>query len=209
MPKIIKTSFDAKLIDPKSNREETAAFLADKPHDFYLPNWIGPYGYELLCSRPVLEDEGTKQTIALVFQGRTVYKVKTFVRNSPNAYMSKKNCTQLIVWRDFTHADNVTLHGFANRVFDHLLSLHDIMISDEHQSEDGKRFWLYRIGEALATPDRHVYYIDLNELDDDMIPIMTEIQDVDELKEKYLPLGWGCEPEFKDKAFVISGSSAK
>ena len=204
MPTMTKTSFDAKLNITKSNREETAAFLADKPHDFYLKNWIVPYGYELLASRPSLEDEGTKQTIALVFQGQTVYKVQTFVRNSPNAYMNEKNFTQLIVWRASGH-DPAVISGFARAMFNHLLQSYNIVISDEHQSEDGKRFWIDRMSESFKMFNRKVYYIDLNELDDDMTPIITEIISRDELYEKYIPMGWGPEPEFKDRAFVISG----
>ncbi|MEZ8579194.1 hypothetical protein AB6D24_05050 [Vibrio splendidus] len=44
------------------------------------------------------------------------------------------------------------------------------MITDEQQTPDGKRFWLDRIGEALVMADRDVYYLDLNELDDNLVP---------------------------------------
>ncbi len=203
MPKMIKTSFDAKLTNPTSNREETAAFLADKPHDFHLPNYALFKGYQLLASRPLIEDEGVKQTICLIYDDETIYKVKTFVRNSPNAYMNEKNFTQLIVWRVSGH-DPAVISGFARAMFNHLLQSHNIVISDEHQSEDGKRFWVDRMSESFNIFDRKVSYIDLNELDDDMTPIITEIISRDELFEKYIPMGWGPEPEFKDRAFVIS-----
>ena len=203
MPKMIKTTFDKKLTTPSSNREETAAFLADNPSVYTLPNYALFDGYELLASRPLFEDEGVKQTICLTYGNETIYKVKTFVRNSPNAYMTEKNLTQLIVWRASGH-DPAVISGFARMMFNHLLESYNIVISDEHQSEDGKRFWLDRLSESFRIHDRKVYYIDLNDLNDDMTPLIIEIENDDELKEIYIPLGWGTEVEFKDRAFVIS-----
>lgn len=196
-----------KLTKPSSNRVETESFLANKPATYPLPDFAVPVGYRLLASNPVDTEEGLVQTICLVFDGgeqsETVYKVKMIVRNEPNAYLPIKNCTQLIVWRQAGVHGHV-LGGFPRLIFNDLLRSHNIMITDEQQTEDGKRFWLDRMGESFAIPNRNVYYIDLESLDSDLAPVVTRIHDFEELMETYVPIGWGRDEQHKNRVFVIS-----
>ncbi|WP_194545523.1 hypothetical protein [Vibrio anguillarum] len=208
MPQLIEAGFDMKLTMPSSNKTETAAFLDAKPKDFVLPDFAVPAGYQLVANSPAKTEEGEVQTICLVYTGgseaETVYKVKMIVRNEPNAYLPVKNCTQLIVWRQVSGPHGMVLSGFARTVFNFLLRSHNIMITDEQQTADGKRFWLDRMGESFAIADRGVYYINLDELDQSMTPVVERIQTFDELMEEYVPKGWGTDEEHRNRAFIIS-----
>ncbi|PTO70265.1 hypothetical protein CWN84_25210 [Vibrio splendidus] len=196
-----------KLTTPKKNREETQVFLNEKPENFAVQRFVVPYGYRLLIGSKKMHGDGEHQTICLVTDSKeseTVYKVKMIVRNEPNAYLSCKNCTQLIVWRSTSGKHRFVTSGFPSLVFNHLLQTHDIMITDEQQTDDGRRFWLDRIGEALYVPEQFVYYVDLNELNSDLAPKISKIDNEDELFETYVPKGWGDDESDKNKAFVIS-----
>ena len=208
MPQLIEAGFDMKLTTPSSNKEETAAFLNAKPAVFALPDFAVPAGYQLVANNPVKTADGEIQTICLIYSGgdvaETVYKVKMIVRNEPNAYLPVKNCTQLIVWRQAAGPHGFVLSGFARTIFNFLLRTHNIMITDEQQTADGRRFWLDRMGESFAIVDRNVYYINLDELDEEMTPVVERIQSFEELMENYVPLGWGVDEEHKNRAFIIS-----
>ncbi|WP_045407400.1 hypothetical protein [Vibrio jasicida] len=208
MPQLIEVGFDMKLTTPSSNKTETAAFLVDKPQEFILPGFVVPAGYRLVTKRYTLTDEGMIQTICLIYIGgnepETVYKVKLIVRNEPNAYLPVKNCTQLLVWRQVAGPHSLVLSGFARQVFHFLLRSNNIMISDEQQTSDGKRFWLDRMGEAFSIADASVYYIDLDELDGSLIPVVVRIHSFEDLMEKYVPKGWGADESHKGRVFVIS-----
>ena len=197
-----------KLTTPSLNKKETAAFLETKPQAYELPNFVVPAGYELLANSPTQTEEGTLQTICLIYaygpEPTTVYKLKMIVRNEPNAYLPMKNCTQLLVWRQISGEHRAILSGFARTFFNYLLRSHSIMISDEQQTDDGKRFWLDRMGESFAIAKQDVCYIDLDSLDDSMTPLIEKIENVDDLMEVYVPKGWGTGEEYKNKAFVIS-----
>ncbi|MCZ4310133.1 hypothetical protein AB6D66_01855 [Vibrio pomeroyi] len=208
MPQIIEAGFDMKLTTPTSNRIETAAFLEAKPSVFVLPDYVVPAGYSLLANEPAQTTEGEVQIICLISNTgavpETVYKVKIIVRTEPNAYLPVKNCTQLIVWRQVAGPHGYVLSSFARTVFNFLLQSHNIMITDEQQTADGKRFWLDRMGESFVIADRSVYYVDLNELDDELVPVIDPIHGFEELMESYVPKGWGADEEHKNRAFIIS-----
>ncbi|MFA0114227.1 hypothetical protein AB4407_11210 [Vibrio sp. 10N.261.46.E11] len=197
-----------KLTRPSSNKIETEAFLLAKPADFALSDFAVPAGYRLVANKPAQTQEGETQIICLIYTGgeyaETVYKVKTIVRNEPNAYLPIKNCTQLVVWRQITGLHGHVLSGFARTVFNFLLRSHSIMITDEQQTEDGKRFWLDRMGESFAIADRDVYYVNLNELDNEMSPVIKRIDSSNDLMENYIPNEWGADEEHKNRAFIIS-----
>ncbi len=208
MPQLIEAGFDMKLTTPSSNKTETETFLNAKPKTFVLPGFVVPAGYKLVANTPVKIAEGEIQTICLIYFGgsepETVYKVKMIARNESNAYLPIKNCTQLLVWRQVSGPHGIVLSGFAKIVFNFILRSHNIMITDEQQTADGKRFWLDRMGESFAIDDRGVYYINLNELDHNMTPVVERIQTFDELMEEYVPKGWGADEEHRNRAFIIS-----
>lgn len=208
MPQLIDAGFDMKLTTQATNRQETAAFLEGQPKPFRLPDYVVPAGYKLLASEATKHSDGIIQTICLIWTGgenaEIVYKVKTIVRDEPNAYLPTSNCTQLIVWRQLSGIHGSVLSGFARMVFDFLLRSHNIMITDEQQTADGRRFWLDRMAESFVMPDREVYYVDLDALNDDLVPVIERITSQDDLMGTYYPKGWGNAVENRNRAFIIS-----
>ena len=208
MPKIFTDDYDLKLRRKESNLAETQAFLQNKPVALSLPNFVVQHGYRLLQSREVITHDGSESTICLIAdhgtESETVYKVKVLVRTAPNAYLNVKNATQLLVWRTLTPKHDAALNGFAAKVFSFLLESHNIMVTDKDQSPDGRRFWEKRIIEAVNMDNRHVYYIDLNALDDELVPVINEINDDETFYDLYEPIAWGTDEHHGDRVFVIS-----
>ncbi|BDQ68428.1 MULTISPECIES: hypothetical protein [Shewanella] len=213
MPKIFSTDFDQKLRRLPSNIAETEAFLLEQPTPLELPDFVVQHGYRLLQSKVRGTQEGAERTICLIADtathSETVYKVKVLVRETPNAYLHVTNATQLLVWRTAAPKHELALNGFASKVFAYLLQTHNIMVTDKDQTPDGRRFWERRILEAVAMESRHVYYIDLNELDDAMVPVITEITDSENFYEHYEPIAWGSDDAHGDRVFVISCQNLK
>jgi hypothetical protein len=211
MPQLIEVGFDMKLTTPSSNKTETTFFLASQPQEFVLPGFVVPAGYRLVTKHHTSTTDGVMQTICLIYMGddvpEMVYKVKLIVRNEPNAYLPVKNCTQLLVWRQVAGPHSLVLSGFARQVFHFLLRSNNIMITDEQQTSDGKRFWLDRMGEAFSIGEACVYYIDLDELDDGLTPVVVLIQSFEDLMESYVPKGWGSDENHKNRVFVISNQN--
>lgn len=71
------------------------------------------------------------------------------------------NCrpaTQMLVWRSQNAAHQMVLHGLAQNVFfNYILERYDIILSDNHQTGEGKFFWQRQMSQALAL-GLHVYY---------------------------------------------------
>ncbi|MBV7264124.1 hypothetical protein KCG43_19105 [Photobacterium sp. WH24] len=211
MPQLIPdddtAGFDMKLTTSASNKIETNVFLKNGPSAFAVPGYVVPHGYRLLIGAEKPAAEGMEQTICLVADGQepeTVYKVKMLVRNAPNAYLASKNCTQLIVWRTFDPRHRAVVTGFPRTIFNHLLDSHDIMITDEQQTSDGKRFWMERIADAISVPEQFVYYIDLDNLDDSLVPKIESIDTYDEFVDSYVSVGWGNDDNYRSRVFMIS-----
>ncbi|MEJ2765195.1 hypothetical protein VV869_14640 [Photobacterium sp. MCCC 1A19761] len=210
-----------KLTTPTRNKEETQLFLSQSPYPYEIPGFIEPQGYRLMRSRDKLDADGTKFTIALIYNGRdnthyprldenyldseTVYKVTVLSRPSPNAYLAIENCSQVLVWRQIAGPHSAATRGLPTLVFNHLLDNHNIVISDDQQTEDGKRFWLDRMGESFTTSNKSIYYVDLNVVfEDSMTPRIAHIATFHDLLEHYVPNGWGNTEEFKDRLFILS-----
>ena len=185
------------------NRQETLEFLDGNPSICILSDYIVPEGYRLLCSPTTETKEGLVQTIRLIYFAKgvpeTVYMIKTLVRKEINAYLVGKKCMELLVWKAVTGLHESVQNGFARKVINHLLTSHNIVITDKHRTESFKRFWLDRMSESLALEGQELFYINL---DNDEEPIVDHIESLEDFLEIYVPLGWGNES--KNKVFVIS-----
>lgn len=208
MPKLFDDVFDKKLKRLSSNIDETNAFLLNRPTELVLPDFVVQHGYRLLQSKRRLTQEGHERTICLIADTpehkETVYKVNVLVRLEQNAYLTIANATQLLVWRTITPRHESALVGFAAKVFSYLLQTHNIMVTDQDQTPDGRRFWQKRIIEAISMDNRHVYYIDLEELTDTRVPIIHEIINDDSFYDQYEPVAWGRENNHCERVFIIS-----
>ena len=207
MPQYIPDDFAMKLVSRERNLEQARSFLEEQPTNYEVPNFTVPYGYKLLQSKTKKHNDGEVKLICLVTDSQEapeiVYELKLLIRDTPNAYLNQQNATQLIVWRTFEPVHQPALRDFAKTIFAHLLTTYNIMITDEQQTSDGKSFWIFRMAEAIESPDSRVFYIDLNELDENMAPLTVEIDSYGELREKYVPMGWGHDESHKERAFAI------
>ncbi|MFT4925917.1 MAG: hypothetical protein ACI8WB_002012 [Phenylobacterium sp.] len=213
MSLLINGDFDMKLQIAKSNRQDAEHFLSGNVQNYCLPNYLVQHGYRLLVSAEKKNFEGLEQTICLIASGadssgavynEVAYKIKVLVRDVPNSYLRNKNATQLLVWRSASPKHDRILVGFATMMFKYLLDNHNIMITDEQQTEDGRRFWVRRILEAFEQQDVSVSYIDLNDMGDDLSPRIYMINDDDEFFTDYYGKGWGNDEAHKNRVFVVS-----
>lgn len=144
MPLLIPSAeFDAKLLRTESNHTHTEAFLAKGVDDYHVPGYQAPHGYRFVSNRA----KDQFRLIALGEKPEAVYALKIIFRDDI-AY-GQKSCTQVMVWRTSKAGHSRVLSGLASLVFDHLLSEHIIMVSDDMQTSDGRRFWMSRMSEAL------------------------------------------------------------
>ena len=199
VPKLINNEIDVELRDSSLNRANTVKFLNSKTSAFPVSV---PIGYRLLANSPRTDSEGSVQEIRLINDGITLYYLELVTRPISNVYTKDINATQLFVWRQLYGQHGDVLRGFPSKIFEHLLQSHRIIISDQIQTHDGRRFWLDRMSEAIFKDDLMVYYVDLNELDSDKVPVKTTIEDLHTLL-IHESKGWGSDPDKKDKVFVI------
>jgi hypothetical protein len=87
----------------------------------------------------------------------------------------------------------------AKLIFAWLLETYEIVVSDNEQTSDGRRFWEYRISEAIADPDYEVLIWDGTKEDDEL----TLIQNTDEFVSKWSPYAWGTDPDVHPHRLLV------
>lgn len=182
-PKLISDAdFNRKLNAPDRNREHTLAFLAKGAKPFSLPGYVPPQGYRLMMS---MDDKQCR----LLKGDITAYAVK--IITGKYIVPGKTHCTQVMVWRTFMAEHQHALQGLARLIFAWLLETYEIVVSDNEQTGDGRRFWEYRISEAIASPDYEVMIWDGTKEDDELTLIQSEAEFVS----KWSPYAWGTDPD--------------
>lgn len=190
-PKLISDAeFNRKLNDPARNREHTLAFLDKGVKPFSLPGYVPPAGYRLLISR----DE---KQCRLIKDDITSYAVKIVTGNF--VVPGKEHCTQVMVWRTFLAEYQHALNGLAQLFFAWLLETYDIVVSDKEQTGDGRRFWEYRITEAITNPRYEVMVWDGNKEENELHVIASEAEFVS----KWSPWAWGTDPEIHPHRLLV------
>ena len=190
-PRLISDAdFNRKLNAPDRNREHTQAFLAKGTKPFSLPGYVPPAGYRLVMSMDgkqcrLLKDDITAYAVKIV-TGKFVVPGKT-------------HCTQVMVWRTFMPEHQHALHGLAKLIFSWLLETYEIVVSDNEQTGDGRRFWEYRITEAIADPDYEVLIWDGTKEDDEL----ALIKSTDEFVSKWSPYAWGTDPDVHQHRLLV------
>lgn len=160
MPYLIpEADFDRKLNMTENNVTHTGAFISKGVVDFALPGFVLPYGYRLLKSR-------TEDHYRMVTDSETpeaVYAVRLIFREDIVA--DRKTCTQIMVWRTSNARHKRAVRELPELFFKYFLQSYSIVVSDEEQTPDGRRFWEGMISWAIETPDYHVYVSDGSEID--------------------------------------------
>lgn len=193
MPKYLDfADFSNTLKRPSFNRNEAKKFLADYPCDYVVDGIDLPENFQLKSNK--------KQTVIRLLD-------RTDRENPQIAYavdieltdekINQKSCTQILVWKRPLNEE--ALIGFAAKMFNHFLKKYIVMITDELQTVDGKRFWEVRISQAFQN-NYFVYFFDKNSVDKKL----QQIESSDDFFETFEPLGWGNDKAHQNKWFVIS-----
>lgn len=203
MPRLIPPAeFAKKLETLERNVREAGYFLEQGTVEYPVAEMDLPEGYRLLKARKVYKGKlGEDQIkIRLVHGNEIVYAVNL---NVLDGVIKGKHCTQVLVWRSDNDDYEDVLTGFARKMFDHFIEEYVVIVSDDEQTESGRRFWKGRISNALRK-NRSVCFTDMNELDEDMINVLSPISSEQEFVDKWYDHGWGGDEHYKDRLFVIS-----
>lgn len=190
-PKLISdTEFNRLLNLSERNHERTEAFLNKGAKLFSLPGYVPPAGYCLMMSF-----DGKQ--CRLIKDGITAYAVK--IITGKYIVPGRTHCTQVMVWRTFLPEYQSALHGLAKLFFAWLLETYEIVVSDQEQTGDGRRFWEYRINDAIADPQYEVMIWDGTKDKGEL----SLIQSAEEFVRKWSPYAWGINPEIHPQRLLV------
>jgi hypothetical protein len=194
-PQTIKRAKFAELFNkPSTNKQEAKKFIANYTIDYLVDEINLPEGFELKSNK-------RKTNIRLLDRSdknnpRIAYAVNIKISEE---IIGRKNCTQILVWASPNNED--LLIGLPRKIFNHLLKKYTIMVTDQEQTPDGKRFWERRIAQAFK--DKHfVYFLDKTSNN----PQLHLIKDEDDFFENYESKGWGDDEAHKNKLYIISAT---
>ncbi|WP_340609378.1 hypothetical protein [Xenorhabdus bharatensis] len=195
MPYLIAdVDFNRKLRISEKNVEHTVSFLENGAKDFILPDFVTPHGYRFVKSLK----QAQYRMITSGDKPETVYAVKLIFRN--DIIVDKETCTQIMVWRTFSPEHQDAVSDFPRRFFRFLLDNYRIIVTDEEQTGDGKRFWQIMIAWSISV-GYHVYISDGGEIDRPL----TAVTSMDELLDKWDAFCWGIDTDLhRHRLIVIS-----
>ncbi|EPG6292125.1 hypothetical protein L8T16_06845 [Enterobacter cloacae] len=194
MPYIIpEADFDRKLNMSEKNVTHTEGFLAKGVQDFTLPGFTTPYGYRLVKS--LREDH--YRLITDSQSPETVYAVKLIFRE--DIVETRKTCTQILVWRTPNVIHDRAVQGLPQDFFRFFLEQFAIVVSDEQQTIDGRRFWERMISWAITTPGYHVYVSDGTE-EDRPLTFMTSW---DDFYQTWADFCWGADKDVHTHRLLV------
>lgn len=192
-PQTIKRAkFTEVFNKPSSNKNEAKKFLEKYPIAYSVDDVILPEYFELKSNK-------AKTKIRLLDRTdkdnpRIVYAVDIKINQQVIAHHT---CSQVLVWASPSNED--LLIGFPRKIFNHLLKRYAIMITDQEQTPDGKRFWERRIVQAFNDGLLVYFYDTTNQL-------LIAIKNSDDFFENYEPESWGNDKVHKNILFIISAT---
>lgn len=213
---------DMELTVPANNRKETLKFLEGQPHTLELPGFSAPPGYQLLESRKETHSECELKVIALVYTGsqvsweciscpqdldelEIVYKVKVIKAQCLPIGYDVSNGSNVLVWKQPAGHHSAATNGLGRLMINYLLGIYTIVLTNEQQTEDNKRFWFDRMGELLSTKACSIYYSDLGDTFADSLKARVfKVSTFEHLFEYFIPLGWGDTKELEKRVFILS-----
>ncbi|CDH25586.1 hypothetical protein [Xenorhabdus bovienii] len=198
MPYLIEdVDFNRKLRISEKNVDHTISFLGNGVRDFAFPDFVVPHGYRFVKS--LKQDQ--YRMITKDAKPETVYAVKLIFRK--DIVIDKETCTQIMVWRTFSPEHQDAVGGFPRRFFRFLLENYNIIVTDEEQTGDGKRFWQIMIAWAMSV-GYYVYVSDGGEMDR---PLMA-VSNMDELLERWDTFCWGGDTDLHRHRLIVISKEA-
>lgn len=193
MPYLIPDAeFNVKLKIHAKNVEHTQAFLEKGVQEFILPNYTLPQGYRLVKGLR----NNQYRLLTQATQPETVYLVELIFRQ--DIVFSKTTCTQVKVWRTVSEQHDTATRHLPRSFFKYLLDIYNIIVSDEEQTNAGKRFWETMIDWAFQT-GFHVYVSDGGEEDRPL----TAVKNTDDLYEQREHFCWGRDRDVHTHRLIV------
>ncbi len=195
MPYVISdhdADFNIKLKMPSKNIAHTKLFLEEGVEDFSLPGYPVPHGYRFV--KALQRDQ--YRLIAMGDNPETVYLVALRFRN--DIVYGRTTCTQIKVWRTVSSLHGSVVSDLPRTFFANLLKEHSIVVTDEEQTSDGKRFWETMIVWAFQS-GFHVYISDGTLIDRPL----TEINNMDDFYQQWEKFCWGSDRDVHTHRLVV------
>lgn len=189
---IKRAKFAELLNKPSLNKQLAKKFIAKYPEQYSVDNLCLPNGFELKAKNNKIRLLDRRD----INHPRIAYAVDIKISHER---IGQKSCTQILVWASSDNED--LLIGFPRKIFNHLLETYTIMITDQEQTPDGKRFWERRIAQAFKD-GRLVYFFDKTNSHSNL----ERIKNNDDFLENYETKGWGNDELYKNSLFIISAS---
>ena len=178
---------------PSKNIAHTQFFLEEEGvENFFLPGYITPHGYRLV--KALKRDQ--YRLIATGYTPETVYLVALRFRD--DIVYGRTTCTQIKVWRTVSSLHDSAVRDLPRTFFANLLKNYSIVVTDEEQTSDGKRFWGTMIVWAFQS-GFHVYISDGTQIDRPL----TEIRNMDEFYQQWGSFCWGSDRDVHTHRLVV------
>lgn len=198
MPRLIpEADFNLKLKMPSKNIDHTRRFLEEGVEDVALDGYIIQHGYRLVKSLK----KNQYRLVAVGEQYETVYLVELIFRN--DIVFNQSTCTQIKVWRTVALEHNAAVKDLPKLFFANLLQKYNIVVSDEEQTSDGKRFWETMIDWSFKT-GYLVYTSDGSAISRPL----TAIQDMNDFYARWDDFYWGVSPDIHQHRLVVISREA-
>lgn len=193
MPRRIPESdFNTKLNISSKNIDHTRQFLEQGVEDAVLYGYIVPHGYRLLKS--LRDNQYRLVTIGDKYE--TVYLAELIFRN--DMVLNQTACTQLKVWSTVAPEHHAAVKDLPKLLFANLLQQYNIVVSDEEQTSESKRFWETMIDWSFKT-GYSVYTSDDTEINRPL----TAIHDMNDFYERWDKFYWRDSPDGHQHRLVV------
>jgi len=199
MPRLIADT-DFGLEDAAFNTSIYQAFMRTKPQPYLA---LRSEKIQLLKSKNHIGPVNTETKKILYYMDlSSIRKGKICL---DEYHSSRRVCKQMRVWRspDLAIHDEGNLTQIPRKIFFDQLNHYDIIISDQQQTDDGKRFWKYRLNESLLL-GYEVFFQDLHQ---SRTHGRIKITSTTALQE-YMAIAWGNDLKHQGKIFLIRHQTA-
>ncbi|HEJ9436468.1 TPA: hypothetical protein SMM97_000067 [Proteus mirabilis] len=193
MPYLIPDAdFNAKLKLPAKNIEHTIQFITQGVKDISLDGFEIPTGYRLV--KAVHRDQ--YRLITTNKESETAYLVE--LRFRQDIVYGQTTCTQIKVWRSRLPKHRNVIRDLPRTFFYNLLKVHNIIVTDEEQTSDGKGFWIDMILWAFSE-GYYIYASDGTEMDR---PLHL-IDSVEDFYNKWDAFCWGKDRDIHTHRLLV------
>lgn len=193
MPRLIPdTDFNIKLKVLSKNIEHTASFIERGASAFQIDHFVAPDGYRLLK----LNNKHQYRMVTTGDNPETVYLVE--LRPRKDIVFNHECCTQIKVWSSFAEKHRIAVSNLPRMFFKHLIEQYNIVVTDEEQTADSRRFWETMLSWALDSG----FYVYASDGTQEIRPLFL-IKDMDDFLVNWSLKYWGASPDSHQHLLIV------